>query len=277
LISCNAAPIRNMQDEIIGGLLTWTDITQKKQAEQALEIYAQQLERSNQELQEFAFVASHDLKEPLRKIDVFAERLKYNIGRELSDKNLDYLNRMQDATIRMRTMIDELLSLSRIITRGRPFVDVSLESVAQETLYDLEETIKKYKGKVEINSLPVIEADPAQMQHLLLNLIGNALKFHKPDTPPEIKLYATLAKVLDSEAWIQLCVEDNGIGFSMEHVDRIFQPFHRLHGRGAYEGSGMGLSICRKIVERHGGSITAVSEPGKGSTFMVTLPVRQAH
>jgi PAS domain S-box-containing protein len=274
-ISCNAAPIRNAQDQIIGGLLTWTDITEKKQVEEALANYALQLERSNQELQEFAFVASHDLKEPLRKIDAFAERLKYNIGRELSDKNLDYLNRMQDATIRMRTMIDELLSLSRITTRGRPFVEVSLESVAQEALHDLEETINRAEGKVEINSLPVIEADPAQMQHLLLNLIGNALKFHKPDTPPLIKVYATPAKVLDSEAWIQLCVEDNGIGFSMEHVDRIFQPFHRLHGRGVYDGSGMGLSICRKIVERHGGSITAASEPGKGSTFMVNLPVRR--
>ncbi|MBD2433819.1 MULTISPECIES: PAS domain-containing protein [Fischerella] len=235
----------------------------------------QELSRSNEELQEFAFVASHDLQEPLRKIKTFGDRLKASCGDVLSEQGRDYLERMQNAARRMQTLIEDLLTLSRVTTRAQPFVAVDLLQVTQEVLSDLEISIQQTGATIEIGELPVIDADPLQMRQLLQNLIGNALKFHQKEIQPIVKIYSQL--LYDPEhvsgEQCQIIVEDNGIGFNEKYLDRIFNVFQRLHGRSEYDGTGIGLAICRKIVERHQGSITARSEPGQGAKFIVTLPI----
>jgi PAS domain S-box-containing protein len=248
------------------------DLTEQKQAEAAVREYAARLEQSNRELQDFAFVASHDLQEPLRKIQAFGERLNGRSAGNLDNDARDYLERMLNAASRMRAMINDLLALSRVTTQGRPFEQVNLNDVAHEVLSDLETRIERTGGKVEVGDLPTLEADPLQMHQLLQNLIGNALKFHKPDQQPQLRLYAECVK--DGRQVI-MYIEDQGIGFEEQYLERIFQPFQRLHGMSQYEGSGMGLAICRKIVERHSGTITAHSTPGAGATFVITMPIRQ--
>ena len=166
-------------------------------------------------------------------------------------------------------MINDLLALSRVTTRGQPFQQVDLQRVLRDVVSDLEMRIERTQGRVEVGSMPKIEADPTQMQQLFQNLVGNALKFHQEDQPPVVRVDGML---MDGGKQVQIFVEDNGIGFEEEYLERIFQPFQRLHGMGEYEGSGIGLAVCRKIVERHAGSITAQSKLGQGATFVVTLP-----
>ncbi len=240
----------------------------------------EELARSNEELQQFAFIASHDLQEPLRKITAFGDRLKATCQDALTDKGYDYLQRMQNAAERMQVLIEDLLNLSRITTRAQPFVEVNLARVTQEVLSDLEIPIAQTQARIEIGELPTIKADPLQMRQLLQNLIGNTLKFHLENEAPIVKIYS---KKLTNDTndkdenqqlnleYYQIIVEDNGIGFDEKYLDRIFNVFQRLHGRSEYQGTGMGLAICRKIVERHQGSITAKSEPGKGASFIVTV------
>ena len=229
------------------------------------------LQRSNRELQDFAYVASHDLQEPLRKIQAFGDRLKKKFVEVLGDDGRDYLERMQNAAGRMQTLINDLLAFSRITTKAQPFVPVSLRQVAQEVLSDLEVRIEQTGARVEVGELTTIDADPLQMRQLLQNLIGNALKFRREYAKPVIALKTHA----NGDGCCRLTVEDNGIGFDMKYLDRIFGMFQRLHGRDQYEGTGVGLAICRKIAERHGGQITAQSSPGQGATFIVTLPVHQ--
>lgn len=249
---------------------TATDIHDLKVAEEQLKVYAQRLERSNRELEQFAFIASHDLQEPLRKIEVFGDLLLES-SKSLSGRERNYLDRMRDAAGRMRDMVDGLLQLSRVTTQGKPFIPVNLSQVISEVLHDLEAQIRRTDGKVEVDeSLPAIEGDPLQVRQLMQNLIGNALKYHLPDVPPEVKVYAQ-----QRSERIQVVVEDNGIGFHPEDAERVFQPFQRLVGRSQFEGSGMGLAICRRIAERHRGEISAASQPGGGATFIVTLPIYQ--
>lgn len=242
----------------------------------------EELARSNAELQQFASVASHDLQEPLRKIQAFGNRLKASCGEALTPQGIDYLERMQNAAMRMQTLIEDLLTFSRITTKALPFVQVNLAQIAQEVLFDLELTITQTEGRVDVGYLHTIEAEPVQMRQLLQNLISNALKFHKHGESPQVKLYSQL---LDSEqqlvensaiaSFCQIIVQDNGIGFDEKYLDRIFNVFQRLHSRSEYEGTGMGLAIVRKIAERHGGNITAKSTLGQGSTFIITLPLNQ--
>ena len=226
-----------------------------------------ELERSNRELQDFAFVASHDLQEPLRKIQAFGDLLMKDHGAALGPEGRDFLARMRNASQRMHALINDLLTFSRVTTKGQPFTPVDLATVAREVVNDLEGRVRQTGGRVEIGPLPTIEADPLQMRQLLQNLLGNALKFHRPDEPPVVRLDSAV-----DDGFCQLRVTDNGIGFDEKYLDRIFTPFQRLHGRNEYEGTGMGLAISRKIVERHGGEITAQSQPGAGSTFLITLP-----
>ena len=241
---------------------------------------AKNLERSNRELQDFAYIASHDLQEPLRKVQAFGDRLKTKYADALGEAGTDYLNRMQNAAARMKTLINDLLAYSRVTTKPRPFEELDLEQLTKEVLSDLEVRIEELKARVEIGKLPTIVADPLQMRQLMQNLIGNALKFHKPDVPPIIKIASRFVEEesADEEGntgpsqFCQITVEDNGIGFEEKYAGRIFGMFQRLHARGEYEGSGVGLAICRKITERHGGTITAKSWPGKGSMFIITLP-----
>ncbi|MBO3463313.1 GAF domain-containing protein [Aetokthonos hydrillicola Thurmond2011] len=233
----------------------------------------QELAVSNEELQQFAFIASHDLQEPLRKIKTFGDRLKATCGDSLTEQAQDYLERMQNAVRRMQALIEDLLTLSRVTTRAQPFMSVNLNQVTQEVISDLEVLIQQTKGSVEVSDLPTIKADPLQMHQLLQNLIGNALKFHRKEVRPIVKIYSQVAKVVDGAELCQIIVEDNGIGFDEKYLERIFSVFQRLHGRTEYEGTGIGLAICRKITERHHGSITARSQPGEGTSFIVTLPI----
>ena len=249
------------------------DITDRKHAEEEIQRYASQLELSNRELQDFAFVASHDLQEPLRKIQAFGDQLKTEYGERLDAEGRDYLARMHNAAVRMQALIQALLNYSRVTTKARPFSRTDLAAIAREVGGDLEARIMETGGRMEIGDLDAIEADPTQMRQLIQNLVGNALKFHG-DEKPVVKVYGRSDGHVRNGQY-QIFVEDNGIGFDEKYLDRIFTPFQRLHGRGAYEGTGIGLAVCRKIVDRHGGSITAKSAPGKGSTFIVTLPAKQ--
>lgn len=233
----------------------------------------QELARSNEELQQFAFIASHDLQEPLRKIKAFGDRLKTTCEHILPPQANDYLERMLNATQRMQALIEDLLILSRVTTRAQPFIPVDLLQITQEVLSDLEVLIQQSGGKIELGNLPIINADPLQIRQLLQNLIGNALKFHLPDKIPVVSIYSEIITDENGKEICHLSVEDNGIGFDRKYRDRIFQVFQRLHGRSEYEGTGIGLAICRKIVERHQGSITAQSEPRQGAKFIVALPM----
>jgi PAS domain S-box-containing protein len=267
-------PWKDRAGTLQGFLKITRDLTERKQAEEALRASEARLERSNNELEQFASVAAHDLQEPLRKIEAFGDRLKAKCKDQLNEQGKDYLERMLSSATRMRRLINDLLAFSRITTKARPFESVDLKQMAVEILADLEGRIQQTNGSVDVGELPVLEADPLQMRQLLQNLIGNALKFHKLYEPPVVKV----ASRVIHEAGVGRCeitVIDNGIGFDEQYLDRIFEVFQRLHGRQEYEGTGMGLAICRKIVERHNGTISAHSLPDRGSTFLVTLPLEQ--
>jgi PAS domain S-box-containing protein len=247
------------------------DITEKKKGENRLKAFAMQLQRSNRELEDFARVASHDLQEPLRKVQAFGDRLTAKCHDTLGEQGRDYLARMQHAAERMAILIQDLLAFSRVTTKARPFDDVDLNEVTHQVLSDLEARVEQTGAQIEVSHLPKLQSDPTQMRQLMQNLIGNAIKFAKKGEPPRIKVsgHANGSDVC------QIMVQDHGIGFDEKYLDRIFTVFQRLHGRNEYEGTGIGLAVCRKIVDRHGGRITAKSAPGEGATFMVTLPLRQ--
>lgn len=264
--------IRNAAGQPIGLRTFLLDITQRKRAELALLDQADKLARSNAELEQFAYVASHDLQEPLRKIQAFGDRLKSKYQTNLGPEGIDYLTRMQNAAARMQVLIQDLLTLSRVASHAKPYGPVDLNDVVRMVVSDLEMRIRDTSGRVQIGSLPVIFGDRGQMAQLFQNLIGNALKFCRPGEHPTVKVHSTVQILSAGGMGWQIVVEDNGIGFDEKYRDRIFQIFQRLHGRNEYEGTGIGLAICRKIVERHDGSITALSSPGAGAKFIVTLP-----
>lgn len=257
------------------------DITERRAAEEALVSLNRRLEQSNRELQDFASVASHDLQEPLRKIQAFGDRLRTRYADSLDAAGHDYLARTLSAAQRMQTLINDLLVFSRVSTRAQPFEPIALADVAAEVLGDLEAQIERTGGAVELGPLPTLEADPLQMRQLLQNLISNALKFHREGVPPRVSIWSEGLDAHGRPATVapdafRISVADNGIGFAEKYLDRIFTVFQRLHGREQYEGTGIGLAICRRIVERHGGAISAASSPGEGATFVITLPARQA-
>lgn len=245
---------------------------------QELTLYSDELSRSNRELEEFAFVASHDLQEPLRKIQAFSDRLETMFKDELGEKGIDYISRMKNAAQRMSNLINDLLEFSRVTTRGKDFTDTDLKVVLDEILSDLEIAIQESNTQVNISEMPVIQADISQMQQLFLNLLSNAIKFRRENVAPIINVDYEHKKEFSDELhteveWQIITIKDNGIGFSEEYADKIFVPFQRLHGRSQYKGTGIGLSVCRRIVERHGGTITAQSKDGEGATFIIKLPV----
>jgi light-regulated signal transduction histidine kinase (bacteriophytochrome) len=253
-------------------LLAIEDVTERRLAERLLGVQRRELERSNTALNEFAFVASHDLQEPLRKIVSFGERLGTSAGPLLEGSARQYLDRMLDAATRMRALIGDLLAYSQIKTNAAAFAPTSLAAIVREVVADLETTISDTGGRIEVGTLPAIDADASQMRQLMQNLLSNALKFRRPDVAPVIKVSASISR----DGVCTISVTDNGIGFKQEHDEKIFRMFERLHTRTQFQGSGMGLAICRKIVERHSGSIAATSTVGQGTTFTVTLPVNQA-
>jgi len=239
--------------------------------ESQVQVRTAELERSTEELTDFAYIASHDLQEPLRKIIAFGDRLAGKFGSVLNDTGRDYIDRMQKSAIRMKGLIDSLLHFSRVTTHSAPFQQIDLNNVVSEVLSDLEVQIERTKGRVEVDTLPHIEGEKYQMRQLFQNLISNGLKYHSDEVAPVVKIkYAGFDNDLE-----EIYVEDNGRGFDEKHLDRIFRPFERLHGHSEYGGTGMGLAICLKIVAHHKGQITAKSRPDQGATFIVRLPSKQ--
>lgn len=259
------------------------EINYRKRIENSLKEKTLELIRSNKDLEQFAYVVSHDLQEPLRKVMVFGDRLITKHGKTLNDEGRDYIERMKNASRRMQTLIKNLLMYSRVITNAKPFSPVDLAITIRDVVNDLEIQIEKTGGNISMGNLPVIDADPHQMYQLFQNLIGNALKYHRKDVHPVVDIQAQRLNGIKQESnltahgneFYQITVTDNGIGFNEKHAEFIFGMFHRLHRRNEYEGTGVGLSICRKIAERHSGSIVAKSTPGEGTKFILVLPVHQ--
>ncbi len=241
--------------------LAFEDVTDRKAAEAALS-------RSNDELTQFAYVASHDLQAPLRKASAFAEQLQQRLGDGLDATSFDFLQRMGRSLDEMQNLIDALLALALVSSREAPPLDVDLSATAAEVVSDLEGVIADARASVRVGRLPVVKGDPRQLKQLLQNLLGNALKFAAHGRPPRVRVRG---RALNGGG-VELVVEDDGIGFDMKFAERIFQPFQRLHARHEYPGSGMGLAICRRIVERGGGSIAVDSAPGRGTRFTIVLP-----
>ncbi len=247
-----------------------------------LRAFNRKLSESNRDLTDFAYVASHDLQEPLRKIIAFGDRLQSRCSEQLGPDGLDYLARMQNAAGRMQTLIQDLLTFSRVTTRGEAFLRTDLRNVVNGVIGDLEVAIERANATIEIGELPTLDVDPSQFRQLVQNLVGNALKFRRAEVATYVGIKAS--KLSDSEAdemlsaypdggeWWRIEVRDNGIGFEQKYADKIFTVFQRLHGRSEYEGSGVGLAVCRRIVERHRGRIHATSELGSGAVFDIILP-----
>ena len=259
------------------------EIEVRERAEATLSHWTEELQRSNADLMQFASVASHDLQEPLRKIQAFGDRLQSTCGDAMGDEGRDYLSRILSAATRMRALVNGLLNYSRVTTTAQPFGPVDLNVVIEDTTSDLEARFPEVAGQIEVGDMPVIDADTTQMRQLFMNLIGNSLKYHHKDRPSVVKIncrgdYGALSGALASrsaDGYCEITVSDNGIGFDEKYADRIFEIFQRLHGRSSYDGTSIGLALCRRIVERHGGTISATSKPGDGATFDVKLPITQ--
>ncbi|RYF61996.1 MAG: hypothetical protein EOO39_31110, partial [Cytophagaceae bacterium] len=262
-------------------VLSFLEITELKNTQLKLETLNQDLIRTNENLQQFAYVASHDLQEPLRKIQSFGDLLKSS-GLPTDGPAADYLARMQDAARRMSVLIKDLLTYSRLTTQRDTFQPVPLDAVLRDTLTTLEMLVMETNAVIEADPLPIVQGDPMQLMQLVQNLIANALKFRQPNQPPHVQIrvqqLAAAALPASVHPWkaaaryYRLDVIDNGIGFAQKDAGLIFNVFQRLHTRSQYEGTGIGLAIVDKVVRSHGGAITATGEPGSGAMFSVFLP-----
>ncbi len=283
-------PLKNDQGSVMKWVGTCTNIEEQKNYHIHLENKIQErtlqlletnneLTRSNKELENFAYVASHDLQEPLRKIRAFGDILKKRYSTNLPEQASEYIERMQKASYRMQKLIDDLLSYSRVSRTPKLNEPVDLNELVEEVMDDLEETIRIKNAVVKYVDLPKIMGDHRQLKQLFQNLISNGIKFHKPDLAPIVEIKQQLLKEVETKTNngqnLELRFSDNGIGFDEQYHDKIFTIFQRLHGRSAYEGTGIGLAICKKIVENHGGKLYAQSEPGTGSEFVVILPYEE--
>lgn len=267
-VSLTVAPIIGDGGSVVGMSAIARDVTEHVALREERARYALELERSNRDLEQFAYVASHDLQEPLRMVTSFLQLLARRYEGHLDETADQYIGFAVDGAQRMRRLIDDLLSYSRVGTRGNPFERVDLAAVTRNVLQDLAEAIKDAEATIEVGAMPVVDGDPSQLGQVLQNLIGNALKFHGDD-PPRLHVHA---EVVDSTYVVT--VEDHGIGIPPEHNERIFIIFQRLHGRDEYPGTGMGLAISKKIVERHGGRlwVEAPDHPGTAMRFSLPIP-----
>jgi len=273
-----------MGDEV---LVTFTDHTNLKRLQRELEETVEDLKRSNSSLEEFAYAASHDLQEPLRKVQTFANRLKQELSTFLNPTQHQLFERIDSAVTRMKVLIDDLLSYSQVSIKIQTFEIVDLNKIIQQVLNDLEASIIDKRANISFSNLPKIKGDERQLRQMFQNLISNALKYSKPSIKPEIQIISTTTNathnnhealpVQTSDAFHLIEVKDYGIGFEQEYAEKIFQVFQRLHGKSEYEGTGVGLAIVQKVVNNHKGFIKAKGEPGHGATFSVYLPADQSN
>ncbi|MCE3235399.1 MAG: histidine kinase [Vampirovibrio sp.] len=258
-------PLFNEENQLIGFSNIVRDMSERKEAEESLKYYAQKLEQSNQDLEQFAFIASHDLQAPLRKVKIFSEILQQSAGEE----NRDVAERLQASVTKMQLLISDLLSLSRVNRQGKPLEKTELNAVIEDVLDNLEVVLQEQNASIHTDNLEPVWGDHAQLVQLFQNIIGNGIKFHKQGISPTIHIQGKRA----DNGFYEIKVQDNGIGFPEKHLAKIFHPFERLHNDSQYPGTGMGLAICKKITERHGGQLTASSIEGEGSTFIIRLPL----
>ena len=270
-VKITISPVSLPSGEPLYFILFIEDITKRREIEEMLQSLVKDLADANQNLEDFTRTASHDLQEPLRKIVSFSDRLRNSMGDKLDSKEKEYFIRLENSSIKMQKLIEDLLRYSRISSLAPKMEPVDLREVVNEVLLDLEVSIERSKGVVEIKHLPKIEADKTQMRQLFQNLISNALKFHNKDEPPKIEIDSQLNKI----GYWEILIRDNGIGMKEEHIKRIFKPFERLHGSSEFPGTGMGLAICLKVVTRHLGRIVVKSSLGKGTLYIVELPEKQ--
>jgi PAS domain S-box-containing protein len=252
-------PVKDKNGKIVRLQGALHDITAFRQTRE-------ELERSNRELQDFAFVASHDLQEPLRKIQAFSDRLLSH-SEDLGEKEKDYLQRMQSAAQRMQQLIEDLLSYSRITTHTNQMVPCDIGTIFDHVLQDMETSIDLEKAQIDVGELLTTKGDATQLRQVLQNLLSNAIKFHAEDRRPEIKVYS---EDITEEEWT-LVISDSGIGFDERYTERMFQPFQRLHQKCGYAGTGIGMAIVKKILNHHGTSISVNSAPEQGTTFRIRL------
>jgi light-regulated signal transduction histidine kinase (bacteriophytochrome) len=241
------------------------DITERKKAEEALNCTIAELRRSNQDLEQFAYIASHDLQEPLRNVTLFSQLFIRKFGDTLTSEGREYLDFVIEGSTRMSTLILDLLDYSRVSTRGEPFILVDMNDVVEDAVSNLQALIQESGATVTADALPVVSADPIQIRQVFQNLIDNALKYRSA-APPKVHISA----VRKDNEWI-FSVQDNGIGIAPEYHEKIFMLFKRLHTRQKYSGTGIGLSLVKKIIERHGGRIWVNSDEDKGATFFFAL------
>ncbi|MEA3468746.1 MAG: ATP-binding protein [Thermodesulfobacteriota bacterium] len=279
IIPCivTATPFRKPDGKLTGIIEVTRDISNWKKIEHSLSTTAEHLRARNVELEDFTHVISHDLQEPLLLIKAFSERIRTKCAQDLPEKGRTYLQRIESSTNRMQNLINGLLLYSRVSSKAKPFEPVDLQSIIHSVLDDLTIKIEKYQANIDIDkTIPTIEADPLQMRQLFQNIIGNSLKYHHPDRSLKITITCiVLPEQSDRQKYIRFCIEDNGIGFKKEYQKLIFDIFQRLHTRQQAQGTGIGLSICKKIVDRHLGTITAEGIPDQGAKFTITLPLRQ--
>jgi len=264
-VEVSVAPLEYGQDLYL--FCVARDISERKAVEASLRNHAEELSRSNRELEQFAYISSHDLKEPLRMVTVYVQMLQNTLEGKLDAQTKAYLDFAVEGSRRMRDLINDLLAYSRVSKEFGAFTDVVTNELVDIALQNLKTSIEESGAKVEVDPLPPIQANSSQIVQLFQNILANAIKFRPPGSKPRIRISARES----DDKWI-FSVKDNGIGISNQYLNRIFVIFQRLHTSQKYPGTGIGLSICKKIVENHGGSIWAESELGKGSTFYFALP-----
>lgn len=275
-------PLQNDGTPQVSILGTVIDITERKLYENQLKQYTSELKRSNEDLEQFAYVASHDLQEPLRKIRAFGDLAAKGIMKGDTPRT-DYIQRMQSAAARMQVLIEDLLLFSRVSRSGNQFEKITMSSLMDEVLDDINDQVRREQAVLEVGALPDIRGDHTQIRRLFQNLISNAVKFHKPDQRPVVsisgrvmrapEIFSEYAVAVGQREWACFVVKDNGIGFEEKYAEKIFNIFQRLHGRNEYEGTGIGLSICRKIVSNHHGYIVGRSKENMGAEFIIILPI----
>jgi PAS domain S-box-containing protein len=270
-VNVTISPVSSPSGEPLYFILFIEDITKRREIEEMLQNLVKDLAEANQNLEDFTRTASHDLQEPLRKIISFSDRLRNSMGNKLDSREKEYFHRLENSSIRMQKLIEDLLRFSRISSLAPEMEPVDLNDIVNEVLLDLEVSIERSKGVIEIKHLPKIEADKTQMRQLFQNLISNALKFHNKNEPPKIEIDS----LHNDNGYWKILIRDNGIGMKEQHIKRIFKPFERLHGSSEFPGTGMGLAICLKVVTRHHGKIMVKSSLGKGTLYIVELPEKQ--